>query len=176
MKTGRTHVFVLAVLVIALLPAISGRAAEKATFTGTETFTGVFVEPGEMTCPGHESILFPPSFCPPGTRIKLRGLIRQYFEDHSDWRATGINTVTENWNFDENVVGPMWGTFRLDVDSHSYWEGTWTGEWNGVVGTMKMVGHGGGDFEGLQIRSVCDYPSMPTGTCTGEILDPHEKK
>jgi hypothetical protein len=69
----------------------------------------------------------------------------------------------------------MWGTFRLIVNSEAFWEGSWTGNWDGVGGKMYMVGHGGGTLEGLQIREECEYPSMPTGTCIGQILDPKSK-
>ena len=157
--------------VMALLAVLPSQADQKTGFSGTETFTGQFIDFGKVTCPGHEPGQWPPTPCPPGSRIQLRGLVRVWSDSMTDPRASGTNTTTENWSFDENLVGPMWGTFRLDVSPDSFWEGIWTGEWKTTSGKTRVVGHGGGALEGLQIRYECDYPSGAGGTCTGQILD-----
>ncbi len=158
----------------AFLANFSGQAAEKTPFNGTETFTGSFLDFGKAICPGSEpSGQFPP--CPAGSRTHIRGLIRVYQDDMTDARASGTNVVTENWNLNENFIGPMWGTYRLLVGPDAFWEGTWTGKWFGTSGRASMRGHGGGTLEGLEIRVECDYLNGLSGPCVGEILDPAGK-
>ena len=104
MKT--VHSIILLLLTMAFLTGASVQAAEKTPFTGMETFTGIFIDFGKAICPGHEpNGQFPP--CPPGSRTHLRGLVRVWQDTMTDSRASGSNVVTENWNFDENFVGPM---------------------------------------------------------------------
>ncbi len=150
-------------------------AASVTEFTGTESFTGIFVDLGRAICPGHSPTgTWPP--CPAGSRTHLRGLVRIWEDAFTDPRVCGTNVTTESWNVDATLTGPIWGTFRLVVSPEEVWEGTWTGLWHATTGSAQFVGHGaGGRLEDLQLRYECNYTAGPAGVsglCSGEILDP----
>jgi hypothetical protein len=175
MKNGTCNHLLLVVLALTSTSAI-GQAKNVVTqFTATETFTGIFVDFGKAVCPGQEPLAaFPP--CPQGSRTQLRGMMRIYQDTSTDPLATGTNIVTENWNFDEYFVGPMWGTFRMTVTPGEVWEGTWTGNWQSSSGRIRMVGHGsGGRLEGSQIAYECEYSSGAGGPCVGRIINSSQR-
>jgi hypothetical protein len=148
--------------------AVGPAAAEgnKTHFTGSET--------GVATLdPGQESF--------PDGRYHLRGGVEQFAFEASDPRLDdAVNLVTVNWNFKwmpepVYVSGRMWGTFVITNDGGT-WEGTWTGvrDENGFS-TFHFVGHGGGGYEGLQLRMRGERldpdPSVPE-MYRGTIIEP----
>jgi hypothetical protein len=136
-----TAVFVvLALLCLTVGPVAAG---SKTYFTATEYFVADYD-------PGEESF--------PDGRYHVRGGVSEYVFVATDPRIDGaLDLITINWNFEfmpEPVYfsGPMWGTFVI-TDEGGWWEGSWTGvrEENGFS-YFHYVGHGGGGYEGLQLR------------------------
>ena len=81
-------------------------AASVTEFTGTESFTGIFVALGRAICPGHSPTGgWRP--CPAGSRTHLRGLVRIWEDAFTDPRVCGTNVTTESWNVDETLTGPI---------------------------------------------------------------------
>ncbi len=190
----RTHTYsgiFFTVLVATLLFVATGIAApaEKTTFEGTETQTGI-VSIGTWFCPGHEPTGgFPP--CPPGSKMFVRGLVFTAFEDLGGFGTAEIQLV-QNSNWDADVTGPMWGTFSTELmpagSAPTICEGTWNGRremsepgttW---VSFSRGVGHcRGGEYDGAQIKmtaAITTYEPIPpgyTGTVKGRLLDPEDE-
>ena len=126
-------------------------------------------------------VAFPPLTLPGGNR-HVRGLEvedRMVVPDNPD--VTGNGKVVINCNLDANGVGPCWGTFRWETDAgQGFWEGSYNG-YGYADGSQVTycVGHGGGAFEGQQIKWTSEYEKNmvlfpdTVGLVTGRILDPH---
>ena len=72
-------------------------------------------------------------------------------------------TAIVNGNFNKDFVGTAWGTFTTEPENEAlggYWEGTWVGPDNQPE--IRLVGHGRGNFKGLQLREtlVWDQDSL----------------
>jgi len=138
----------------------AGLALAQATvtlYTATEA-PGAIIDPGTVTFPDGN--------------MHLRGAERYYTRVGSDPRVSGGTlTGVTNANLDKNMSGPIWGTFRWEIGG-GVWEGTWQGRFNFVTGAgeYESVGHGSGDFRGLQMRDHCVY-TAGTGACAGRILE-----
>jgi hypothetical protein len=106
------------------------------------------------------------TFLPSGN-IHLRDMVNVYAEtnDLQDPRAIGLNHVVVNANWDENWLGPMWGTFMLETDG-GVWEGTWAGQMTEEGGWYNASGNGQGMYEGMKI-----WIDVAPGSCRGRILD-----
>ena len=119
------------------------------------------------------AILSPGTATTPDGNTHIRGYTRKYIRTASDPRVDhGDLTVVLNLNLDKTMSGPAWGTFTWHIGNGS-WEGTAEGEFNLVtgIGHYESVGHGAGDFRGLQLRETCVYSGGPEGSCTGRIID-----
>jgi hypothetical protein len=157
----RSAILVLSALSCALL--VVAVVGVEAKLMVTE-FTGMVTPPVVMD-PG--ATFFP------GGNIHVRGLVLVFYDNFSDSRVLGNNTIEANWNLDGNGFGPGWGTYSItsEVYPGGSWEGKWTGRFHedGTV-TLKCVGHGMGEFRGL--KAIWDYNSSRIPHVTGRILDP----
>ena len=183
MKKSTWFIMILAlVLVGSTAPVGQTSAAEKTTFTGTDTLdpfnllgTGGVgsITAGTTKCPGHEPMdltlpgLPPITVCPPGSRTHSRGFVMvTRFETTSDL-VTGTATITVNSNFDADGTGPAWGTISIAPDASV--DGTWVGTWQGVRvkvedQTWAILVHGSakgtGEFEGMNYSALDDITSF----------------
>ena len=146
-------------------------------YTGSYKNLGI-VSPGVVECPGGEPTgLWPNGLpCSPGSRFRLRGLVRRWYVQSSDSRVTGQLLTVVNGNFDGwPGSGRMWGTGRLEVAEGGVWEGIWTGEKTVAGETVNSVTHGnGGNIEGLIKEEHASNIGQPW-TSTGRILQPASK-
>jgi len=157
----KKHLMLVILALIAALLLVTGLVAAKAMvveFTGTLTPVGFY--PGTVTNPDGN--------------IHIRGEIEEFRVDATDPRVSGTMSVVINANWNSSGVGPMRGTYRLDSVG-GFWEGTWTGmrHADGSI-SVRNVGHGREDFEGLKVWTTIEFPSLEgDGTMSGHILDPH---
>ncbi len=146
-------------------------------YTGTYKPVGV-VSPGTVECPGGQPTGLWPSGppCSPGSRVRIRGFVRQWDHQSTDPRVTGQLFVVINANFDGwPGSGPMWGTGRLEVTQGGVWEGSWTGERTVTGESVNSVTHGsGGNIEGLLNEAHASRSPSPWYV-TGRILQPGGK-
>ena len=157
---------------------------------------------GEYTCPGGEASVYPygPYFsggtltpCSAGSNFHMRDreMVFQILVPDPEKAplVEGIMTMLVNWNWryeSETTYpggnkaflysGPMWGTFKVDLETGegATWEGTMTGNWDGEnnIATWSMVGHGnGGDIDGMQIKTEF-VGGVFGGDIQGRILRP----
>jgi hypothetical protein len=104
----------------------------------------------------------------PNGRIHLRDIVNAYDEtnDLLDPRATGTNYVVVNANWDENWLGPMWGTFTFETDEGGVWEGTWLGQMTEEGSAYHASGNGHGIYDGMKI-----WIDVAPESCHGRIMD-----
>jgi len=165
MKT-RISLLIATILVLLSLVGTASAAPSITEFTAADSFLGT-LNSGIETFPGENN-------------YHIRGLVQKFmFTASSDPRVGGENVVTINANFQFMpppvfVSGPMWGTFRIS-NNGGYWEGTWSGyrEENGFS-YFHLVGHGGGGYEGLEIKMdgerLSPDPTQPE-TYVGTIIE-----
>ena len=175
--------FMVPVLALLLLPATGELRAQKNStfFEGVMFASGpsFLVDCGSFSCPGGQPTAGcygpPPNSltpCSEGSNFHQRDREHLYVISTDDPRVTGTISLLVNWNwrymeareqpFPQFVyTGPMWGTFTINVADENgnptgdVWEGTFTGDWDGLegLGTFDMVGHGnGGSIDGLKIK------------------------
>jgi len=152
--------FALVAIVCLLVTAglIAGRAIVT-PFTVTEIM-GDTLEPGTYTFPDGN--------------MHMRDVVKEcVWTGATDSRLNGTSRVVENGNFGKDMTGPMWGTFRSAKRGSGTWDGVWAGYFNlaQVTGEYDGTGHGGGDYEGLQLKVHCVYTGPGPAACTGRILD-----
>ena len=185
--------FFLPVLLCAgALFAPTSFAADKFEITASETFdpfgilgppTGEFLAPGTVKCPGYEPTGDPMQPCPVGSRQHTRDVVVKSRTESSDPAMSGWMTVVLNSNLDADGVGPVWGTFRSELDGGGVWEGTWQGlriaEDGYWVAPLHVVGKGyGGLVDGMKmmgedvIWSPVTPPYVYLGSIKVRILDP----
>jgi hypothetical protein len=177
--TTMKRLLFLSVLVLALIAMllVAGPVAAKATRTELTA-----CEYDEGFDPDQDIWTFP------GPNMHLRGRIHPFHDYATDERVTGLVIVVASGNFNEDFIGTAWGTFTLVPDDPEYdggyWEGTWVGPDNQPE--IRLVGHGRGNFKGLELRetlvwdaeSIANCPpvspeSFPiSGYIEGYILDP----
>ena len=152
------------VLSFLVAPATAGARVIRIQCDGVETWAEQLA-PGDWTYPGGN--------------VHVRGMVTLYEETASCPQMIGFNTVTANFNFDGNFVGPMHGTAMLetDYDGGGVWESTWHGALE-ADGTMwyEAVGRGiSGSVAGLKMRLVATGSAVPGSPAVwhAEILDPH---
>jgi len=153
----------LTVLLASALPAQA--EAVKTEFTGSSALMGL-IDPGVETHPDGN--------------VHVRGLTLLYFDDLSDPRVSGFDTVVVNYNMrtvspPAFITGPMWGTLHIENEG-GYWDGTWTGvrDEEGFA-YLRGVAHGHGGYEGL--KATYDLTRLspdPNGSfdVTGTIIEP----
>jgi hypothetical protein len=154
MKTNRLFIGLIIALVLCLMIApltVSAKTAVKHCY-GTETMIRM-IDPGAWTFPDRN--------------IHVRGMTSEYIEQISCPENSGTNTVVMNANWDENYVGPIWGTSELvtPYEGGGVWKVAWSGKIN-PDGTFsyKGVGKGvSGSVSGLHIK-VYGYTEQPNGT------------
>jgi hypothetical protein len=91
----------------------------------------------------------------------------------------GLATATVNFNLDVRTgQGRAWGKGSLVFEGGGF-ETTFAGDVssgpNGLEGVFRVVGHGYGVFEGMQVR-VIGYENLNTGSTTfeGVLFEPGE--
>jgi hypothetical protein len=152
---------------------VGGEKAEKVLFGATEIPTGL-VDPGIATTPDGN--------------YHVRDQIFTFHWDSAEDRVVGTVTVVINMNLDSLPIpgviasGPMWGTFNFPsvYYENSGWDGSWHGQVFDIVGFQLEhggVGHGYGEFEGLQMKYSCTrtLPNPYVASCTGRILETNRK-
>ena len=167
MKRKRRLIWVILAL-IAILGIGTTSVAAKATktsFEGEAWITGL-IDPGTETYHG--------------INRHRRGMVFAQPIQTDEPRVTGEVIVVWNGNFRADTgVGPMWGTYRLvDDEGQVLWEGTGQGyQLEDGSSVVHSVGHGRGDFKGLELRHTIEFPPggpfAGAGKVTGYILDPH---
>lgn len=185
-KFVRVKSICLATALVCLLPTFAAAQAVTTQLTATEVFNplgflgadpvGAFINPGTLSCPGEQPTGDVMQPCPPGSRMNVRG---------SSWvsRVTSSSTLLTGWfyndgnaNYDANATGPVWGTFRIELDEDGVWEGSWTGKRSKVGDVWMMhvrgVGRGsGGSVDGmhLQFTEVALMPNFLAIVWLGSI-------
>ncbi len=83
-----------------------------------------------------------------GDVVRMRGVAASTVDTMNDPRVTGRGTI-RGANDSYGVVGPQWGTYRLE-NADGAWEGTWTGAlWNtGNASQVTAWLVGSGAYEG----------------------------
>jgi hypothetical protein len=184
---------VTVLLCAGVLIAPASFAADKYEITASEVFdpggifgdeTGEFLSFGTVKCPGYEPTGNPLQPCPVGSRQHTRDVMVKSRTDSSDPAMSGWMTVVLNSNLDADGVGPVWGTFRTELDGGGgIWEGTWQGlrtaEDGYWIAPLHVVGKGyGGLVDGMQmmgedvIWSPVTPPYVYLGSIKVRILDP----
>jgi hypothetical protein len=194
MKRSTWLIMIFALLLVGSTALVGqASAAEKFNLIATDTFdplgilgdpVGLFLDPGTVTCPGHEPTGEPADPCPAGSRINTRGLtiLTRIVADTP--LVTGWATIVVNANFDTFGTGPAWGTIIIEIDDGGTWEGTWQGirvmegiEW--IIPVHGSLQGTGGSVDGMQYRVldvIVSYtPVMIAyfGNIEGRIIDPH---
>jgi hypothetical protein len=146
---------VLALALIAMLLVLVGPAAAKATRT-------------ELTACEYDQGFDPDQdiWTYPGPNFHLRDRIHPFHDYATDGRVTGVVNVVASGNFNADGIGTAWGTFTLypdDTGYGGYWEGTWVGPDNQPE--IRLVGHGRGEFKGLQLRETLVWDAESMGNC-----------
>jgi hypothetical protein len=166
-----------AVLILWAGLVFAGGKAVKVPFTATETVVAL-IDPGTMTYPDGN--------------YHVRDQVVQFnWFSSDDDRLIGVTIVVINRNLDSPPdpngpisSGPMWGTFKFTADPNKYEDSGWDGSWHGEVfdqvkniAEHSGVGHGYGQFEGLQMTYSCTYTGTPIyqAACTGRILETNRK-
>jgi hypothetical protein len=165
-----------AVLILWTGLVFGGEKAEKVPFTANEIAV-LTIDPGTRTYPDGN--------------YHVRDQVVQFIWVSSDDRLSGETIVVMNMNLDSPPdpsgpisSGPMWGTFNFAADPNTYEDSGWDGSWHGEVFDLVKnivehsgVGHGYGQFEGLQMTYSCTYTGTPlyVGSCTGRILETNRK-
>jgi hypothetical protein len=175
---------VVTVAVVALLfPAAAHGQAQRSNFetlakaTCSPTPSCAIPQRGTITCPGGDepSPLLMPPWCSAGSQTHVRNRVLVYtILSTTDRRVSGTITFNLNMNLDtDSFSGPIWGTYRLEVPDRGSWEGTWEGlAHSGAHWTYRVVLHGAGEFEGLQVRADGEWRAGQGDRLTGVILDP----
>jgi hypothetical protein len=151
---------------------VGGEKAEKVEFNATEIMLGP-TDYGTMT--------YPDGNC------HVRDQEIPFIWLSAEPRLYGQLSVIVNMNLDSPLdpsgpisSGPMWGTFNFPIDEDSGWDGSWHGQVFDLVKNIlehSGVGHGYGQFEGLQMTYSCTHTGRPpyVGFCTGHILETNRK-
>jgi len=168
-------------------------AADKFEITASEYFNpyglldipavGQFLSMPTVSCPGHVPTGDPMQPCPAGSRTHLRGTVVVSRVESLDDTMAGWMTVELNGNMDANFAGPVWGTFRTELDAGGYWEGTWQGlrvaEDGYWTAALHVVGTGfGGAVDGMKMMAVdhiftpVPVPVIYFGSIEGRIVNP----
>ena len=168
MRMNKVLAVVLVTLVaLTVLPVQA--ASARATFTECEA---------ELTVAGFVEAAGPPV----GPNTHIRGRVVRFEQVSDNPLCSGMITVVVNYNLDADGDGPKWGTFYweapLGAPYTGGFEGTFTGwaEENTVISSVRPVGQGYGDLEGLKLHEYIDLNislSPPQGFATLTILDPH---
>lgn len=60
----------------------------------------------------------------------------------------------------------------IEVPGRGTWEGTWHGRYEGMaLHSYRLVAHGSGEFDGLELRAVIVWQAGKGESWTGEIID-----
>jgi hypothetical protein len=134
---------VVLICMVSLLLVMPGAVAAdvlRTDFTSWVTAVDV-LEPGEPSYPdgrGH-------------FRDRVEGLIIDSEDDY----LVGYRVAHINGNLDANGLGPVWGTYHMEVDAYDgYWEGSFTGKFTEAGPVIRMQGQGYGELEGMRIEGT----------------------
>ena len=192
-KFVRVKSIFLAAALMLMLPTIAAAQAVTTQLTASEVFdpldligngaVGAFINPGTVTCPGAQPTGDWMQPCPPGRRMNIRGASWISRLTSSSAMLTGWFYSDGNGNYDGDATGPVWGTFRIELDAGGVWEGSWNADRSKVgdvwVMRIRCIGRGsGGDVDGMQLRftEVAPMPNFLAivwiGFIDAEILEP----
>jgi hypothetical protein len=139
MKKHLVLITIVGLLVLMTATAVGAKVARE-PFTSEGTLVGV-IDPGEWTYPDGN--------------MHVRGMVESVRIEASDPRLTGDQTIVANGNWDADGYGPLWTTWRVDVDAFDgYWEGTSTGKIDENGLSARIQGRGYGDLAGLLIEGT----------------------
>jgi len=161
----------LVALVVLAVPAAA--QTNRSEFESRALYYAI-PEPGDITCPDGGGPL--PSLMPPwcvDARTKVRNrLLTGAFVQTTDERVWGPVQVVMNMNLDASFHGPVWGSYVVALPGRGNWEGTWHGKYEGMsLATYRLVAHGSGEFDGLELRAVIVWRAGKGESWTGEIID-----
>lgn len=149
---------VLIVLVsIPLVPGVSvGRGVEFESLSATSTFVGILgvLPEGGVNCIGGEPTGEWPVCSSGSTRSVIRGILLGHYQTSFDSPFSGFRVTVLNANLDREGRGPMWGTWRLELEGDAgISEGTYTGSMDPTSIRWHAVGYGTeGSVEGINSR------------------------
>jgi hypothetical protein len=189
MKSTKAFMVRLVALMIVLLAALPGQAAEKTYFTAT--ISAPAPESIEAFCPGYPDVtsnypIYP--YCPDRTNIRNYILTRTIIDASIPELIDGVVLVEMNVNFDMNLEGPYWGKNVIHLSNGTVFEGNASGSfsWAGPIFASPLVGidkselHASeGPMEGFKLKfeaytNLLD-PSSQT-YLTGYLIDPRAKE
>jgi|GEM_PF-2301016 len=116
--------------------------------------------------------------------LRICGQIRELWDECTDERVTGSNSIVANANLDSRNAGRIWGTYELHtVVENGWWEGRGTGRvYADGTQTFSGIGRGRGEFEGLICMFSVHYPpeasGLPgiVGDIEGRIIDTRPRR
>lgn len=158
---------------LAVLAVPLAAQTNRSEFESRALFSAI-PEPGEITCPGGGEPL--PSMMPPWcvdarTKVRNRQLTGAFVQT-TDERVWGAVEVVMNMNLDSSFHGPVWGSYAIAVPGRGSWEGIWHGKYEGVgLATYRLVAHGIGELDGLELRAVIVWRAGKGESWTGEIIE-----
>ncbi len=189
----RVRLVVFAAATALLLPTLAAAQVATIQLTATDVFdpyglfsstpVGAFLSSGTVTCPGTQATGNPMQPCPPGSRMNFRDVSWKSRVMSPSALLTGWFYSEGNNNLDADATGPVWGTFRIELDAGGVWEGGWTADRSKTesvwIVRARGIGRGkGGSVDGmhLQFTEVAPTPAfMPIvylGSMDAEILVP----
>ena len=146
---------VVIALVLVMMLTMQATASAKVTRT---PFVSVSIPMG-IQDPGEWSF--------PGDNMHFRGRVELFYTESEDDRVTGEHTLIVNGNWDADGHGPVWGTYNLDADAYDgAWKGTFTGSFDEDGISLKIIGRGFGELDGLRIEGT-----VLNGVTEGLIID-----
>ncbi len=165
----RLAVTILLVSAVAFILTSPASASDNPKFlmaTGTEIFIGL--QPGEVKCAGGQptGLHYPSRECTQGTNQTLvRGEVQTVLLSAVTGTAAAMvaratHSLVTNCNWDADLKGHCWGTFKMTVPGQGEWEGIWEGKFDlaNLTGSYSAVGHGlGGPLDGLQMKYDAVY-------------------
>ena len=170
MKHREVVALVIVALIALSLLAVPAASAEVTVTVceGTLQLEGVI--PGDTTFPDGN--------------LHLRDQLAIYGTNFPECEfLNGTNNVVANanwhWPSDNNIMnayGPVFGKFNKVVDAYpdTGFAGSYTGYKEAGSGTsIRLRGHGYGEFEGLKVSGNIEYETQAFGHITVHILDLH---
>ena len=107
----------------------------------------------------------------PGGNLHVRGYVEGLTIDSEDDHFVGYREAVVNMNLDAYGLGPVWGTYTMEVDAYDgYWEGSFTGEFTETGPVIRMKGRGYDALAGMRIEGTFKYFGTVLGT-EGVIIE-----
>jgi hypothetical protein len=133
----------------------------------------VLAQENQAEFSGSKSIigLIPGTITTPGGNVHIRNQQMWFQIITGESRVDGVEMVNANSNWDVNLYGHIWGSFKLEVDC-GYWEGIFEGSSSAEGIFLHQVGIGKGDLQGLTMRAEIYLDGITyNGTIEGVLIN-----